>query len=115
MTNNLSLIIICSLFFINVLFFISGFLVHAYFFERKANDNIGFVYNNLSSKEARKKQEEEKILEKVKAVAIDDSIFVMEQDTDSLEKHFDNITETKLQETNIQSSIDKLSQLRKGS
>lgn len=100
---------------INILFFVSGFLIHAYFFGSKASDNIGFVYNNLSSKEARKKQEEEKILEKVKAVAIDDSIFVMEQDTDSLEKHFDNITETKLQETNIQSSIDKLSQLRKGS
>ena len=99
---------------INILFFVSGFLIHAYFFGSKANDSIGFVYNNLSSKEARKKQEEEKILEKVKAVTIDDSIFVMEQDTESLEKHFDNITETKLQETNIQSSIDKLSQLRKG-
>ena len=99
---------------INILFFISGFLVNAYFFGKRENDHIGFVYNNLSSKEARKKQEEAKILEKVKSVAIDDSIVVMDQDTSSLEKHFDSITETKLHETDIQNSIDKLSQLRKG-
>jgi len=99
---------------INILFFLCGFLLGGYFLGSNNATSSDFVYNYLPNKERKKQKEKEKVLEKVKSVSIDESIVVIEQDTDDLEKHFDEITETKIKDVNIQKSIDKLSQLRKG-
>ncbi len=99
---------------INILFFLCGLLVGSHFLGSNSTTSSDFVYNYLPNKERKKQKEKEKVLEKVKSVSIDESIVVIDQNTDDLEKHFDEITETKIKDVNIQKSIDKLSQLRKG-
>jgi hypothetical protein len=72
-------------------------------------------YMPFSANHTEKKQtEQNRIIEKVKLVDIDESKVIIDADTSVLEKKFDNLGEDKHVNENIESSISKLSQIMKG-
>lgn len=78
-----------------------------------SSDNLG--YSMLDNKTTRRKKEQAEVINKIQAIDIDDSKFVSNIDTSSLEKGFDKeITKSTEVNTDIQSSVNKLQSLMKG-
>jgi hypothetical protein len=67
--------------------------------------------NTQKSNSKEKQQETEKIIEEIKSINIDDTIYIHKQDTSGMEKKFDNISTIQEQETEIDKSISKLSKI----
>ena len=82
-------------------------------------ENVQVYYNNTGEcasqpkKSFRKHQEETEVIQQIKSVNIDDTIFVQSIDTSGMEKKFDNISTTTEQPAQIEQSINKLSQIMK--
>lgn len=93
----------------NIICFMLGYLLSLVC--NKNNTN----YMPFSVNRTEKKQtEQNRIIEKVKLVDIDESKVIIDTDTSVLEKKFDNLGEDKHVNENIESSISKLSQIMKG-
>lgn len=84
---------------------------------------LGYITKNTSTvsdtwciptKASKKQKEQEKTIEKIKSIDIDDSKFVIVEDISGLEKKFEDIAKTTDVHENIESSINKLSQIMKG-
>lgn len=77
-------------------------------------DNAGYSGLSLSKDKSLKRTEEKQIIEKIKSVDIDDTIFIHSLDTSGMEKKFDTISTTTEKPAEIEQSINKLSQIIKG-
>lgn len=96
---------------INILFFCIGYLLGNLRIKNHESSPISWC---ISNKEQKKQQEKEQTLEKIKAIDIDNSKMVIIEDISGLEKKFDNMGNTTDVHSNIESSINKLSQIMKG-
>lgn len=96
---------------LNILLFIIGYIIGRI---QQKNVNIIGQSGYLIPKEQKKQIEQNKIIEKIQSVDIDDSKFVVDVDLSGFEKKFEEIAETKESNENIESSISKLSQIMKG-
>jgi len=100
MTNEILLIIILSIF--NIFSFGLGFVIGKIW-------SISGVSTNITSKpQSFFKSEENK-----PKISIDDKKFVVDIKTDGLEKKYDSLGETKKSTENIQSSINKLKNMKR--
>lgn len=106
MSNNFY---IYCLIIINVICFILGYLLAS-----KCNQNSANYIPFTTNKTEKKQIEQNRIIEKVKLVDIDESKVIIDTDTSVLEKKFENLGEDKQVNENIESSISKLSQIMKG-
>lgn len=91
-------------------------LLIGYIFGSIKNKNAQSVSTSwcIQNKEQKKQQEKKQTLEKIKAIDIDNSKMVIIEDISGLEKKFDSIGNTTDVHDNIESSINKLSQIMKG-
>lgn len=94
---------------VNVFFFMSGYL-----FASKCNQNSSYHMPFTANKTEKKQVEQNRIIEKVKLIDINESKVIIDTDTSVLEKKFENLGEDKHVNENIESSISKLSQIMKG-
>lgn len=69
---------------------------------------------SVFDRQQKKKKEQNKVIEKIQAVSIDESTFVVHESTDGMEKKFEKLGEDKSVNESIESSVNKLSQLIKG-
>lgn len=107
MSNYLLYLLIIS----NVLFFILGYIIAK--LNTKNYSNItesGYIFNKQNKKEI----EQNRVIQKLQQVNIDERKVVIDTDISGLEKKFDDISETTMVNDNIASSINKLSQVMKG-
>lgn len=94
---------------VNVFFFMSGYLLAS-----KCSQNSSYHIPFISNTTQKKQVEQNRIIEKVKLIDIDESKVIIDTDTSVLEKKFENLGEDKHVNENIDSSISKLSQIMKG-
>lgn len=107
MSNYLLYLLIIS----NILFFILGYIIAK--LNTKNYSNItesGYIFNKQNKKEI----EQNRVIQKLQQVNIDERKVVIDTDISGLEKKFDDISETTMVNDNIASSINKLSQVMKG-
>lgn len=95
----------------NIILFIIGYILGSL---QNKNSNIIGQLGYTVSKEQKKQREQHKIIEKIQSVDIDESKFVVEADLSGFEKKFEEIAASKEMNENIESSINKLSQIMKG-
>lgn len=95
----------------NIIIFLLGYIIGC--IQHKNTNIIGPIGYSVS-KEQKKQIEQNKIIEKIQSVDIDESKFVVDADLSGFEKKFEEIAETKESNENIESSISKLSQIMKG-
>ena len=96
---------------INILCFILGLLVGKIYFSSSVfSEHMGYSFVS----QEKKKKEQNKVINKIKSIDIDESTYVINENTDGLEKKFENIADTKSVSDNIESSVNKLSQMIKG-
>jgi hypothetical protein len=93
----------------NIIFFLLGYLLSIKY---KA-DNTHYDLFALN-KTQRKQAEQNRIIEKVKSIDIDDRKVIINTDTSTLEKKFEILGEDTQVNESIESSINKLSQIMKG-
>lgn len=105
--TNITIYILC---FINIACFIFGLVIGKIWFSRTSSGNIeSYIF-----KENSKKKEQKQVIDKIKSINIDESTYVINENTDELEKKFENIANTKSVNDNIESSVSKLSQMIRG-
>lgn len=106
MSNNFYLYLLSVL---NIICFILGYLLAL-----KCNQNSIYHVPFTANQTEKKQAEQNRIIEKVKLIDIDESKVIIDTDTSVLEKKFENLGEDKHVNENIESSISKLSQIMKG-
>ena len=102
------------LIFSNLVCLLLGFCL-ASIFSKNIVSTDGLGYSILDSKTTKRKKEQAEVINKIQSIDIDDSKFVTNIDTSSLEKGFDKeITKSTEVNSDIQSSVNKLQSLMKG-
>jgi hypothetical protein len=106
MSNNIYLYLLVIT---NIICFLLGYLLS----NKPKTDNTYYDLFPLN-KTQRKQAEQNRIIEKVKSIDIDDRKVIIDTDTSALEKKFEILGEDKQVNESIESSINKLSQIMKG-
>lgn len=94
-----------------VLFLCLTCLMTGYLFGRLNNSHTGVLFSGVSNDN--KKIVKDNIANQKPLIKIDDTKFVTEIDTGSMEKKFDSLGETVVSEDNLDQSVNKLKNLKR--
>lgn len=88
-------------------------LIIGYLLGRLNRGGIGVLYNDQSTTSVNDKVIKNNIAKQQPLIKIDETKFVTEIDTNSMEKKFDNLGDIKTSTDNVSESINKLKNLKR--
>ena len=88
-------------------------LIIGYLLGRLNQGGIGVLYNDQSTTSVNDKVIKNNIAKQKPLIKIDETKFVTEIDTNSMEKKFDNLGDIKTSTDNVSESINKLKNLKR--